>query len=72
MHPRVPSWHTIIRISNYDPFTLGAFLAPLLHPQVQNIVQVYIRKHRRNYSMSAKDSFEFTKVIRYKRGKNKS
>jgi hypothetical protein len=24
------------------------------------------------YSMSAKDSFEFTKVIRYKRGKNKS
>jgi hypothetical protein len=43
------SYDKVIRIPHDDHFTLGAFLAPLLHPQIQNIMQVYVRKQWRNH-----------------------
>ena len=39
------------------------------HPFIEYVVQKQVGQKGANYSMNAKDNFEFTKVIRYKRKK---
>ena len=47
--PVLETCHKIVGITDDNNFALRHFLAPGLHPQVENIVQVYIREQRRSH-----------------------
>jgi hypothetical protein len=47
--PVLESKHIVIRVSDDNHLASGALPAPDVHPQVEHVVQIDIRKQRRNH-----------------------
>ena len=41
--------HHVVRITNHDNLAHGSVRPPVLDPKIENVMQVYIRKQRRNH-----------------------
>jgi len=60
----------IVRIPHGDNLAAGLRLTPPLDPEVEDVVQVHVRQHRRSYAPHAIDNFEFERVLTYQRSWN--
>lgn len=55
--------HGVVRVSHQDAPTLEVRARRCFEPFVQHVVQVDVRKQRRDGSLNAKDNFRFERTI---------
>jgi len=63
--PSLRSWRTIVGIPDHDHVALG-LLPPLVHPNIEHVMQVEVRQQRRYDGLNAKDNFQFDRAVRYR------
>src|SRR5580693_5088642 len=65
--PMLKPQHGIIGVPDHDHAPARPLPPPLVHPQIEDIMQIDVRQQRRYDSPNAKDNFEFDRRLAFRR-----